>query len=134
MKLIPQDDPFFSEDAKKSRRKYNTDERLRWETRDPVANKISPTARQHSKRFWDNLREQRDTQPVLTRCAFCTKTHSGTLAEGRAWHTKHRKTHPQAKAKTRRKVHGQTMVAGADLETNIANARAQGGHRFKDTK
>ena len=77
--------------------------------------------------FLARLRDDLDAQPVLTRCAFCTKYHKGTLAEGRAWHAQHRTRHPQARA-GKRSTPKNHMVMGSDIHANIAATRAQGGH------
>jgi hypothetical protein len=65
-----------------------------------------------------------DNTPITTRCAFCTWTHEGTALEGRELAKGHRRVHhPEAKAKTRRRV-GLMRHVSTDDEHRLEMARS----------
>jgi hypothetical protein len=66
-----------------------------------------------------------DNTPITTRCAFCTWTHEGTALEGRELAKGHRRVHhPEAKAKTRRRVGLMRHVSTDDEHRAEGLARA----------
>ena len=82
------------------------------------------------ERYERQLTESRDAQHVKTGCVFCRKTHSGTLAEGRAWHREHRAQHPQAGRGIKRKI-STALLGGQNIHDNIQATRAQGGAQWE---
>jgi hypothetical protein len=71
-----------------------------------------------------------DARPMLTRCAFCEWTFSGTVGEGREEAAAHRLrsmgwgAHPKTPTKTRRK-RGPSPRLGSDAERHAASSARQ---------
>jgi hypothetical protein len=66
-----------------------------------------------------------DNTPITTRCAFCEWTYEGTALEGRELAKGHRRVHhPEAKAKTRRRVGLMRHVSTDDEHRAEGLARA----------
>jgi hypothetical protein len=66
-----------------------------------------------------------DAAPITTRCAFCDWTYQGTALEGRELAKGHRRVHhPDAKAKTRRRVGLMRHVSTDDEHRAEGLARA----------
>jgi bacterioferritin-associated ferredoxin len=74
------------------------------------------------------LREMKDALPVLTRCANCSWTLEGTLADTRDAHRAHRLTrHPELVVRPRKRPHARALVpTTSNIDANIAKARSQG--------
>lgn len=80
--------------------------------------------------------EQRESVVVTARCAWCAWSVTATVRETREAHETHRKTeHPEVrvKARTRRHRPYRQYASEANVEDNIANARAQGAATWAGT-
>ena len=79
---------------------------------------------------WEQRRlEERETTPVVARCAWCAWTLAGDVRTTREAHAQHRATdHPDRLMPTRRRRHRpfRQFNSGTNIDDNIANARQQG--------
>lgn len=86
-----------------------------------------PRGRDFLAEYAANLREQRDTAPLVVRCLFCPWTHEGTLKDGREAAQTHRLQHHPGARQTRRKhAHNPSMLPDQGVEENLSRARAEG--------
>lgn len=79
---------------------------------------------------WEQRRlEERETTPVVARCAWCDWTLAGDVRTAREAHAQHRaENHPDRVVKPRRKRHRpfRQFNSNTSIDDNIAAARAQG--------
>ena len=79
---------------------------------------------------WEQARlEERETTPVVARCAWCDWSLAGDVRTTREAHREHRAAeHPDRPVPTRRKRHRpfRQFNSGTSIDDNIAAARLQG--------
>lgn len=79
---------------------------------------------------WEERRlEERETTPVVARCAWCDWSMAGDVRTAREAHAQHRaEDHPDRVVKPRRKRHRpfRQFATTSNLDDNIARARQEG--------